>query len=313
VLVRDGEIVGEGYHPYAGGPHAEALALRRARGRASGAHAYVTLEPCNHFGKTPPCALALVEAGVAAVTVAVRDPNPQAAGGADTLRAAGIPVEVGLMEEEARKVNRVWLTAQALRRPWVTAKAAIGLDGRIALPDGRSRWITGEAARRDGHRLRRQMGAVLVGTETVLADDPRLDVRNPLPRRQPNRYVVDYHGRVGEDRRMFQTPGAFRLTSVPTRPNDLEVSDRTPAAYLAALWANGETSVLLEGGGRLIGAFLEADLIDRIVLYVAAKILGAGRSWVEATSLADPLGPSAFAFRTVTRMGEDLRITLERA
>lgn len=312
VLVRDGKVVGEGFHAFAGGEHAEAVALRKAGERARGSHAYVTLEPCNHYGRTPPCARALVQAEVASVSVAVPDPNPVAAGGADFLRASGVAVDVGLLESEARAANEVWLTAQALRRPWVTVKAGIGLDGRIALPDGQSQWITGDEARRDAHRLRLQMGAVLVGADTVLADDPRMDVRLPRVRRQPHRYVADYHGRVPEDRRMFTLPGAFRLTRQPERRYDLELGERSPSAMLDALWANGETSVLLEGGGRLIGAFLEADLVDRVVLYLAPKILGAGISWAEAGNLRDPLGSRPWRFGSVARKGTDLRVVLER-
>ena len=191
VLAKDGRVVGEGWHERAGGPHAEAAALAAARGEAKGATAYVTLEPCNHHGRTPPCASALVEAGVARVVAAMRDPNPEAAHGAETLRAAGIAFESGLLEDEARELNIGFVSRVTRGRPWVRMKAAATLDGRTAMADGRSQWITGEEARLDGHRWRARACAILTGIGTVRADDPQLTVRGVDTPRQPLRVVVD--------------------------------------------------------------------------------------------------------------------------
>src|SRR5689334_2239440 len=191
VIARGDKIVGEGWHERAGGPHAEAVALERAGPEAQGATVYVTLEPCNHFGRTPPCAPALVQAKVARVVAALRDPNPRASGGAAALQAAGIVFEHGLLEDAARELNIGFLSRITRSRPWVRLKAAATLDGRTALADGTSQWITGAEARRDGHRWRARACAVLTGAGTVRADDPRLTVREVETPRQPLRVVVD--------------------------------------------------------------------------------------------------------------------------
>ena len=198
VLVRDGEVVGEGWHERAGQAHAEVRALDQAGDRARGADVYVTLEPCAHQGRTGPCSAALLRAGVARVFVALADPNPLAAGGGEALRAAGIAVEVGLGQDEARRQNEVFLHALATGRPLVVVKAAVSLDGRIAAADGTSRWLTGEAARQRVHRLRAEVDAVVVGSGTVLADDPALTCRlEGAP--QPLRVVLDGRGRTPPD------------------------------------------------------------------------------------------------------------------
>ncbi len=294
VVVTGGAMVGEGFHAGAGGAHAEVIALGAAGGRARGATLYVTLEPCNHQGRTPPCAPAVIAAGVTRVVSAVRDPNPRVpGGGAEALRAAGVDVSVGVREDEARDLNRAFFTAMARHRPHVTLKAAMTLDGKIAAHDGASRWITGEAARREAHRLRSESDAVVVGIGTALADDPALDVRlgRPWPR-EPWRVVVDSQARL---------PRTARVLTAGTPARALvAVTDAAPAERVAALEATGATvlacksagghvdlvdlagrlfsldviALLVEGGAELNAGFLAADLVDRVAVFVAPKLVG---------------------------------------
>jgi diaminohydroxyphosphoribosylaminopyrimidine deaminase/5-amino-6-(5-phosphoribosylamino)uracil reductase len=280
VLLDDaGRTVAEGFHRGAGTPHAEAAALAAARERghdtARGTTAVVTLEPCNHTGRTGPCSQALVQAGVRRVAFAQADPNPVATGGADTLRAAGIEVEQGLMQDESRELNRVWTFATEHGRPFVTWKLATSLDGRSAAADGTSRWVSGRAARLDTHRLRAQCDVMLVGTHTVAVDDPALTVRDaddvPLPN-QPLRAVMGERD-LDPASRIFD----------PTMANgaeSLHLHTRDPHTALAQLHALEKRHVFLEGGPTLAAAFLRAGLVDEIVAYVAPMFLGAGRSAV---------------------------------
>ncbi len=276
-----GETVAEGYHRGAGSPHAEADALARAGDRARGTTAVVTLEPCNHTGRTGPCAEALVAAGVARVVYAQADPNPVAAGGTGTLRAAGVDVEAGLLADEARAVNRVWTFAVEHGRPFVTWKFAATLDGRSAAADGTSRWVSSAAARLDTHRLRGLADVVLAGTGTVLVDDPELTVRDasgrPLPQ-QPLRAVMGLR-EVPADRRVLNDVA-----------ETVVLATRDPAQALAELFARDRQHVFLEGGPTLGAAFLKAGLVDEVVAYVAPMLLGAGLSAVAdlgITTMAD--------------------------
>ena len=307
LLDASGETVAEGFHRGAGTAHAEAAALGRAGDRARGGTAVVTLEPCNHTGRTGPCAQALIDAGVARVVFAQSDPNPVAAGGAETLRAAGIDVVSGLLVEEARAVNRVWAFAVDHGRPFVTWKFAGTLDGRSVAADGTSRWITSAAARADVHRLRAVCDVVLAGTGTVLADDPELTVRdaagNNLPH-QPLRAVMGL-SEVGDHLRVRNDAAATVV--LPTRD---------PAAALAELYQRDRQHVLLEGGPRLAAAFLTAGLVDEVVGYIAPALLGAGAAAVGdlgITTIADTL---RLDLRDVTTIGsgEDacIRITATR-
>ena len=280
VLVRSGEIVGEGYHERAGGPHAEVVALRAAGERAAAATAYVTLEPCAHTGRTPACTAALLAAGVTRVVAATADTSPEARGGAQVLRAAGVHVEVGVLEDEARRLNEVFFHGLLTRRPFFVVKAAVSLDGRIAAADGTSQWLTGEAARARVQQLRATVDAVIVGSQTVLTDDPRLTVRLPGYRGdQPLRVVLDRRGRV---------------------PAGANVCDRSAPTLLYAggldrlpqtLWDRGVRSALVEGGARVSGAFVRAGLADKLIVHVAPVLLGpAGRPLVDgewAGTLAD--------------------------
>lgn len=308
LLAADGTPVGEGFHRGAGTPHAEVDALRAAGDRARGATAVVTLEPCDHTGRTGPCSRALVAAGVRRVVFAQHDPNPVAGGGAATLEAAGVEVTGGLLEEEARAVNRVWTFAMDHRRPFVTWKFAATLDGRSAAADGTSRWVSGTAARRDTHRLRALCDTMLVGTNTVAVDDPRLTVRDdedrPLPR-QPLRVVMGERD-LPPDRRLFDDAA-----------DSLHLRTRDPLAALQELFARDRQHVFLEGGPTLAAAFLRARLVDQIVCYVAPLLLGAGRSAVAdlgITTIADAFRPRVSDITVLDPVvaGEqpDVRITL---
>ncbi len=266
-----GEVVAEGWHRGAGSPHAEVDALRAAGTTARGSTAVVTLEPCNHHGRTGPCAKALVDAGVRRVVFAQPDPNPVAAGGAATLRAAGVVVESGLMEAEARAVNRVWTFAMDRGRPFVTWKFATTLDGRSAAADGTSRWVSSRAARLDTHRLRALCDTMLVGANTIAVDDPLLTVRDAhdLPlERQPLRAVMGL-GDLPPERRVFD--GSAETVHLRTRD---------PHEALAHLFARDRQHVFLEGGPTLAAAFWRAGLVDEVVVYVAPLLLGAGRAAV---------------------------------
>jgi diaminohydroxyphosphoribosylaminopyrimidine deaminase / 5-amino-6-(5-phosphoribosylamino)uracil reductase len=283
LLSADGSPVAEGFHRGAGSPHAEVDALRRAGDAAWGTTAVVTLEPCNHTGRTGPCAQALIAAGVRRVVVAQRDTNPVAEGGADTLRAAGVEVETGLLAEQARELNRVWTFAVEHGRPFVTWKLATTLDGRSAAADGTSRWVSSPAARVDSHRLRALCDTMLVGTNTVAVDDPHLTVRDadgrPVPR-QPLRVVMGERD-LEPGRRIFDDAA-----------ETVHLRTRDPETALKQLYARDRQHVLLEGGPTLAAAFLAAGLVDEVVAYVAPMLLGAGRSAagdLGITTIADAL------------------------
>ncbi|MGI8645410.1 MAG: bifunctional diaminohydroxyphosphoribosylaminopyrimidine deaminase/5-amino-6-(5-phosphoribosylamino)uracil reductase RibD [Nocardioides sp.] len=271
LLGDDGTEIAEGFHRGAGSPHAEAAALTDAGTAAQGATAVVTLEPCNHTGRTEPCAGALVGAGVRRVVFAQPDTNPVARGGAETLRAAGIEVESGLLADEARRLNRAWTFAVEHGRPLVNWKFAPPLDGRRAAADGTSRWVSSVAARRDTHRLRALCDAILVGTNTVEVDDPELTVRDeydePLPG-QPPRVVM---GKRDLD------PGQRVLDD---RAETVHLRTRDPHEVLRALLARDRHHLFLEGGPTVAAAFLRAGVIDEVVAYVAPLLLGAGRAAV---------------------------------
>lgn len=322
ILDASGRLVGEGYHQRAGGPHAEIHALRAAGDRARGGTAYVTLEPCNHTGRTGPCAQALVEAGVARVQHAVADPNPQATGGADTLRAAGVTVGRGLLAEEAEAGNIAWLTSVRRGRPFVRWKYAATLDGRIAAADTTSRWITGPESRADVHRLRAEADAVIVGSGTARTDDPHLAARDIEGAVQPLRVVVDTQATavrpgarilddtaatliaVAEDADLSAAGHLKDVVRLPRAARGLSVP-----ALLAVLHERGVRSVLLEGGPTLAGSFVAAGAVDQVVGYLAPVLLGAGpHALGEAgiTTIGDAL---RLRMTESVRVGADLRIT----
>lgn len=333
VLARDGEIVGEGWHERVGGPHAEVHALRQAGLRARGATAYVTLEPCNHHGRTPPCVDALLEAGVARVVYACGDPDPRVKGaGAARLRAAGVAVESGLLEAEASELNVGFLSRIRRGRPWVRLKLAMSLDGRTALASGESRWLTSAPARADVHRWRARSGAVLTGIGTVVADDPQLTVRSSsvdagAPERQPLRVVLDSRLRLPRGARLLREPGETMLIAAreASAPSWLLEHPRVRiercagdahgrvdlAAALAQLGAAGINEVWVEAGPTLAGALHMAGLVDEWVLYVAPLLLGAdARPLLGLPGPATLAGASRLELREVQPIGTDVRIML---
>lgn len=282
VIVKNDTVAGEGHHEAAGLEHAEVAALQEAGSDARGADVYVTLEPCDHFGRTGPCSQALIDAGVRSVTYACTDPNPKAAGGTARLRSAGVLVAQGLLESEASGANQVFLESFRLGRPFVVAKAALTLDGFMAREDGSSKWITGEDARREGHRLRAELGAVLVGVGTVLADDPQLTARIPGVKNQPLRAVLDPHARLTGSEAVFGEPGEVLWLVAQGK----QVSDRqAPVPYehqfdlkevLNELLAKGIRGLLVEGGPRTLQSFFREKLVDRLELFVSPKQFGSG-------------------------------------
>jgi diaminohydroxyphosphoribosylaminopyrimidine deaminase/5-amino-6-(5-phosphoribosylamino)uracil reductase len=324
VIARGDEIVGEGFHERAGEPHAEIHALRRAGSNARGATVYVTLEPCSHHGRTPPCADALVQAGVSRVVAAMQDPNPQVAGeGLQRLRAARIAAECGLCETQARELNVGFVARMTRARPWLRIKTAASLDGGTALRNGQSQWITGPAARRDGHRWRARSCAVMVGVGTLLADNPRLTVREIKTTRQPLRIVVDRQLEIPLDSRVLEGGNALIVTAQdqPEKVRQLEqlgaqvvrLPNREGKVDLTALThelARRELNeVLVESGSRLNGALLRAGVVDELIVYLAPHLLGdSARGMFDLGELTALDQRVELTIRDVRRIGSDLRI-----
>jgi diaminohydroxyphosphoribosylaminopyrimidine deaminase/5-amino-6-(5-phosphoribosylamino)uracil reductase len=319
IIDADGQVIGQGITQPHGQDHAEIQALRAVGGRARGATAVVTLEPCNHTGSTPPCTEALIAAGINRVVYAVADPNPVAAGGADRLRAAGVAVHAGLHAGHVgRGALQPWLHSVAHNRPWVTWKFASTLDGRSAAADGTSRWISNPVSRADVHALRDIVDAILVGSGTVLADDPHLTVRTiPAPAvvggesagaedrpgrsrdaRQPLRVVLDRRRRV---------PSAARV--LDDAAESLVLDTAVPQFALKALFDRGVRHVLLEGGPTLAGAFLEAQCIDEVVAYLAPKLLGAGRNCLADAGITTITDAVSLDVSEVRQLGGDVKVT----
>jgi len=330
VIVKDGRIVGEGYHERYGGPHAEANALRIAGSEARGATLYVTLEPCCHTGKTPPCVDAVLQAGVGRVVMAVRDPNPKVAGGGlARLRAAGIDVTLGICEAEARRLNEAFLHYIQTQRPFVTLKCAVTLDGKIATRTGASRWITGEAAREQVHRMRHAADALLVGSGTALQDDPLLTTRLPNGGGvNPLRIVVDSMLRLSlssqlatvrpdcrtlvatserapvEKQRQLEKQGVeiLRLSSYADGRVDIE-------ALLAVLGTRGVADLLVEGGATLNATLLQRRLVDKVVVFIAPKIIGGDGIHVVAAFGVDTMADALQLYgMTSQSVGEDVML-----
>ncbi len=330
VLVKDGIAIGEGATQAPGGPHAEIEALRDARERGHdphGATAYVTLEPCSHFGRTPPCADALVAAGVVRVVAAIEDPNPLVAGrGFERLRTARVEVESGVLADEARELNIGFVSRMTRGRPWVRMKLAASLDGRSALADGRSQWITGAAARRDGHAWRARASALLTGIGTVRLDDPRLDVRDIDTPRQPWRVLVDSRFEVPLDARLVRNVAEGKRLLVVGAIDDV-ARRRALEASGCETWvaSNGSGKVDLpalieelgrrevnelhvEAGGRLNGSLLRAGCVDEVLAYLAPCLLGPGLPMVELPPIDDLERRLSLTYHDVSRIGDDLRV-----
>ena len=295
VIVKNGVVIAEGWHAKAGEPHAEAMALQIAGDRAQGADVYVTLEPCNHYGRTPPCAQALIEAGVARVFFGVADPNEVASGGGAALREAGIKVSSGIETEAARALIRAWLFSKKHARPFISGKTAMSLDGRTATHAGESKWITGPQSRRHAHNVRSHVDAVIVGVETALADDPALTAREgETIVHEPLRIIVDSTARAAPGLAVFQRSGrgAFLATTnaaAASRVKSLQemgveicvlpADERGRVdvySLVDALHERGVVHLLVEGGAQLLGSFFDADLIDELAIYVAPKLIGGG-------------------------------------
>lgn len=323
VIVGDGRVVGEGWHARAGEAHAEVAALADARDQRNDvrdATLYVTLEPCNRHGRTPPCVDAVLASGVARVVAAMHDPNPAQVGGAVRLREAGIRVDVGLLEREASALNVGFVSRMQRGRPWVRAKIAASLDGRTALPGGESRWITGAAARADGHAWRARACAVLTGVGTVLHDDPQLTVRAVETTRQPLRVVIDRNADTPSGARVLSGGNALVVTSgarvgawppgveTVALPDDAGRIDF--AAMMRELARRGMNEVHVEAGAKLNGALLSAGLLDELVVYVAGAVLGdpARGMFDIVTPLASLRERVELDWTSIDRIGDDLRI-----
>jgi diaminohydroxyphosphoribosylaminopyrimidine deaminase/5-amino-6-(5-phosphoribosylamino)uracil reductase len=329
VLVRNGEVVGEGWHVRTGGPHAEINALRAAGERAAGATAYVTLEPCCHHGRTPPCTEALITAGVRRVVAAMEDPNPRVSGaGLQTLQAAGIEVCSGVLAAEAERLNPGFVMRMRQGRPWVRCKLAMSLDGRTAMASGESRWITGEDARRDVHRWRALSSAIMTGVGTVLADDPSLTVRlgegEADPQRQPLRVILDTHLRTPPEARLLGQPGeTLILTGVTDRQREVRLEGRAVSVvplpmdssrldlasvmtYLGRVEIN---EVHLEAGATLSGALLAAGLVDELLIYLAPHLMGdAARGLFRLPGLERMEQRIGLSISDIRAVGQDWRI-----
>lgn len=324
VIVNNGQVVGEGAHLKAGEPHAEVHALRAAGEQARGATAYVTLEPCSHFGRTPPCADALVNAGISRVVVAMQDPNPLVAGnGIARLQAQGITVTVGVCEAQARALNPGFIQRMTQQRPYVRLKVAASLDGRTALANGDSQWITSTAARKDVHHWRAQSCAIVTGIASILKDDSSLTVREVKTPRQPLRVIVDSQLRIPIDARVLQDGNALvayaqgdaaklemlqvmgvRTLQAPNAQGQVDL-----AALMQALTALPCNEVLIEAGATLNGAFMQSGLVDELLLYYAPKLMGhTARGMFDLPALAQMSDVRDLNILDVRQFGQDIRI-----
>lgn len=324
VIVQQGEIVGEGFHQRAGEAHAEVHALAQAGKRAAGATAYVTLEPCSHFGRTPPCADALIKARLAKVVIAMQDPNPLVAGeGVAKLQAAGISVEVGVLEAQARALNVGFIARMQRQRPWLRVKMAASLDGKTALANGLSQWVTSVEARTDVHRWRALSGAVLSTAATVIADQARLTARHPETQLQPVRVIIDSQGLLTGQEALFLEPTPIIIVHAPDTPNHFIAPEQVQfieiprtatggidlAMLLEKLAQMQVNSIWTECGSSLAGALIAEQLVDELVVYLAPKLIGhSGHSLVQLPALATMEQVPTLTFKDVRQVGKDLRI-----
>ncbi len=334
VVVKDGKIIGEGRHRHSGGEHAEIAALKQAGSEAFGASCYITLEPCNYYGKTPPCTKALIEAGICRVVVAMVDPNPEVSGaGIKALREAGLEVICGLMEAEALDLNPGFISRMEQQRPWIVSKLAMGLDGRTALASGESQWISSTESRADVHRLRAQVCAIITGSGTVIADNPRMTVRlespniadngEPIEPRQPLKVVIDGQQQLSPDYTIFKQPsmivlgndaGGFEdfveagvmVMQVPRINGKLDLN-----AIVRNLAKDFEVNELMvEAGAELNGAFLSAGLIDQLQIYMAPKLMGDfGKGLFHLPQIKTMQDNINLQFMDIRQVGQDVKIT----
>jgi diaminohydroxyphosphoribosylaminopyrimidine deaminase/5-amino-6-(5-phosphoribosylamino)uracil reductase len=321
VVTHQEKILGEGWHEKSGGPHAEVVAIEKSGRDAAGATLYVNLEPCKHQGRTPPCIELIVKSKVRRVVAAMRDPNPEAAGGGEALAAAGIRFEHGLMEAAARELNIGFVSRLTRRRPWVRLKVAATLDGRSALADGASRWITGPEARADGHRWRARACAVLTGIGTVIADDPQLTVREVTTPRQPLRVIVDSRLETPPQARILQgekvlifsgRPGVLPNAEVLALPNATKKVDLP--RMLEELARRGINELHVEAGFRLNGSLVREGCVDEFLLYLNPSFAGDGaRGMLELPALTSLEDRIRLSIRSLDRLGEDLRLVARPA
>lgn len=326
VIVKHGQVIGTGFHPQAGQPHAEVFALREAGDDAEGATAYVTLEPCSHYGRTPPCANALIQAKVARVVVACRDPNPLVAGqGIASLQQAGIQVDVGICEDDAKMLNRGFLKAMASKMPYVRLKIASSLDGRTAMASGESKWITGESARQDVQHWRAISGAVITGINTVLADDCQLNVRQLYDNAhqaidlnhivQPKRVILDRQGRLPLSAKILAEPQQVivvgRYRDELAELGVIQLADQPLSELLATLRREYQIyDVMVEAGATLSSAFLQQGLVDEMIHYVAPTLLGRDARPMFNAELQTMAEQYRFQLADVHRLGDDIRFHL---
>jgi diaminohydroxyphosphoribosylaminopyrimidine deaminase/5-amino-6-(5-phosphoribosylamino)uracil reductase len=324
--VKRGKVIAAGYHAKAGGPHAEAVALLKAGSAAKGATLYSTLEPCNHHGRTPPCSEAIIAAGIKRVVYASSDPNPLVNGkGVRRLRAAGIDVAPHVLRHSADAINQPFLKTMRTGLPWVTSKAGITLDGKIATERGLSKWITSDESRRISHQLRDVVDVVVVGSSTVIADDPLLTTRlGKKGTRNPARLVLDPALRTNPRSKIYDTKAARTIVATsesPDAPNALKLARRgvevwtmtSLEALLRRLAKEGALHVLVEGGAGVHRSFLEAGLVDELVLFISPKLFGhGGLTWSGALGIQDPEKALKFEALDAVRVGPDLMVTARR-
>lgn len=331
VIVKNNQIVGRGYHRQAGSDHAEVLAIKQAGSQAKGATLYVNLEPCCHQGRTPPCTRAIIKAGIKSVVLATCDPNPLVAGkGIEELKKSGIYVQIGLLEKQARRLNEKFFKYITSGRPFITMKAALTLDGKIATSMGDSRWITGEKARKYVHLLRSRYDAVMVGIGTVIKDDPRLTCRLPGKHKQPVRIVADSQGRIPLGSKIIlqakavktiiattkSMPGKKKQAITQAGAQVLTLKNRQERVDLSDLFPNlgrqQVTSVLVEGGSRLNSALLKAGLVDKLLLFYAPKVLGSGKAvpWLETGDIKNIKDCLGFNLANIRRFDNDILLEL---
>lgn len=327
VIVKDNEVVGEGWHRRAGEPHAEIVALAQAAGRARGATAYVTLEPCSHFGRTPPCVEALAEARVARVVAAMEDPNPQVNGrGLDRLRSLGIDVRCGLLGQQARELNPGFVRRMSAGLPWVRMKLAASLDGRSALHNGKSQWITSEAARADGHAWRARSCAILTGIGTVRDDNPQLNVRHVETTRQPLKVLVDSRLEVDLEARVLKDGLVLVACAIGNPEKEAELKDRgceivhVPnernkvdlRELMKVLAARGINELHVEAGARLNGSLLSEGCVDELLVYLAPLLLGDAQPMAELAAIESLDAALRWQLHDVERIGGDVRLLVRR-
>ncbi len=333
VLVQNNQVIGQGYTQQVGSHHAEVMAINDARSKGmniTGSTAYVTLEPCNHFGRTPPCSETLIAAGVRRVVAAMEDPNPQVSGkGFARLQQAGMEVQCGLLEAQARALNPGFIKRMTLGLPWVRLKAAASLDGRTALPNGQSQWITSKAARDDGHHFRASACAVMSGIGTILADNPSLNVRAVSTVRQPQRIVIDSRLRTPDPAKIFTAEGGAvtlihshrdaereaKLIAAGAQlmylPTDTE--NKNPLrAVMQALAAKQINEIHVEAGAKLNAALLAAGLVDELLIYIAPLLLGEGAGIAALPEIASLEAAQRFCLHSISTIGEDARIILRK-